>query len=415
MKTRRQHTLRERLLRWNLSAQYIPGKLLGGTDALSRYGVREVDDETVSWMSDLQRYVADTEEETSWPDETVSRLDLHCPPISYQDVFSATRSDATMKELAKAIETGFPDTRAELPRHLQPYWRVREMLSVSNGLIYMGDRIVVPELLIARVLDTLHSAHQGTTSMRLRAEQSLYWPGMAQAIARKRQACQSCDVSAPSQSPEPPITPETPEYPFQHVATDYFSLGGHNFCLVVDRFSNWLQVYRGNGGSSNLITLLGDLFHSFGIPESMTSDGGSPYIAGDTKEFLRKLGVKHRVSSVGFPHSNPKAEKSVGAAKRLLRDAVRPSGDIDTTRLVKGLLQLRNTPDQDTGLSPAQLLLGRNLRDFLPSAPRNSQIRKFDQLGPRCKDLAEWRELALGPGRPGCMRGSPKGRRSSHR
>ena len=36
VKTPRQHRLREKLLRWNLAAQYIPGKYLGGTDALSR-------------------------------------------------------------------------------------------------------------------------------------------------------------------------------------------------------------------------------------------------------------------------------------------------------------------------------------------------------------------------------------------
>ena len=174
-------------------------------------------------------------------------------------------------------------------------------------------------------------------------------------------------------------------------------MGGHNFLLVVDRFSNWLQVYRGNGGSSNLIKLLGDLFHSFGIPESLTSDGGTQYTSEDTKEFLKKLGIKHRISSVGFPHANQKAERSVGAAKRLLRDVVRPSGDIDTTSLIKGLLQLRNTPNQDTGLSPAQLLLGRNLRDYLPSAPYRSRIKKFNELSPMCKELAERRELALGP------------------
>ena len=202
--------------------------------------------------------------------------------------------------------------------------------------------------------------------MRLRAEQSLYWLDMARSIARKRQSCRSCDETTPSQSPrpEPPIPPIVPEYPFQHVVTDYSSLGGHNFCLVVDRFSNWRQVYRGDGGSSNLITLLGDL----------TSDGGMQDMAGETKEFLRRQGVKHRVSSVGFPHSNQKAERSVGAAKRLLRDVVKPSGDIDTASLVKGLLQLRNTPDQDTGLSPAQLLLGRNLRDFLPNANKKPGI-----------------------------------------
>ena len=312
VKTPRQHRLREKLLRWNLRAQYIPGKQLGGTDALSRYGIKEAEDETINWMSNLHNYIADTEEKSHWADETLLQLNLQNTPITFQEVVIATRDDKTMKELSRTIENGFPDAKEKLPKQLQPYWRVKNMLSIDDEIILMGDRVVIPDILKDRILNTLHSAHQGVTSMRLRAEQSLYWPGMAQAIAKKRRSCQSCDLTAPSHSPEPPITPEFPEYPFQHVATDYFSMGGHNFLLVVDRFSNWLQVYRGNGGSSNLIKLLGDLFHSFGIPESLTSDGGTQYTSEDTKEFLKKLGIKHRISSVGFPHANQKAERSVG-------------------------------------------------------------------------------------------------------
>ena len=81
----------------------------------------------------------------------------------------------------------------------------------------------------------------------------------------------------------------------------------------------------------------------------------------------------------------------------VLRDAVRPSGDIDTATLVRGLLQLRNTPDQDTGLSPAQLLLGRDLRDFLPSSNRSSPIKHARDLRRKWQEVAEWRELALAP------------------
>jgi hypothetical protein len=68
------------------------------------------------------------------------------------------------------------------------------------------------------------------------------------------------------------MTSITPEYPFQHICSDFFSLQVHNFCLVVDRFSNWLQVFTGQGGAQNLISLLGQCFHSFGIPKTLTSD-----------------------------------------------------------------------------------------------------------------------------------------------
>jgi hypothetical protein len=150
--------------------------------------------------------------------------------------------------------------------------------------------------------------------MRLSAERNMFWPNMARDIATKRMLCIPCDEIAPSQSPEPPITPIHPGYAFQHLCSDYFSMQGHNFCLVVDQFSNWLHVVNGKGGAHNLISLLGQCFHSFGIPETLTSDGGPEYIAGNTQEFLRKIGVHHRLTSVGFPHANQKAKRSIGSA-----------------------------------------------------------------------------------------------------
>ena len=96
--------------------QYISGKLLGGTDVLSRYGIREAEDETLSKLSGLQRYVVDTEEETPWPEETLSRLDVRSPSISYQEVVTEMQKDRILRNLANTIETGFPETKAELPR-----------------------------------------------------------------------------------------------------------------------------------------------------------------------------------------------------------------------------------------------------------------------------------------------------------
>ena len=83
------------------------------------------------------------------------------------------------------------------------------------------------------------------------------------------------------------MTSITPEYPFQYICSDFFSLQGHNFCLVADRFSNWLQVFTGKEGAQNLISLLGQCFHSFVIPKTLTSDGGPEYTACNTQEKAR--------------------------------------------------------------------------------------------------------------------------------
>ena len=45
IKNPRIRRLKERILQWGFNVKYVPGKLLGGTDALSRYGVKpDVDD-----------------------------------------------------------------------------------------------------------------------------------------------------------------------------------------------------------------------------------------------------------------------------------------------------------------------------------------------------------------------------------
>ena len=70
--------------------------------------------------------------------------------------------------------------------------------------------------------------------------------------------------------------------------------------------------------------------------------------------------------------------------------------ELDTAKLVKGLLQLRNMPDPDTGLSPAEMLLGRQMRDFIPAKPKPyiNSSKDFQEVW---KSVADWRELALAP------------------
>lgn len=406
IKNPRIRRLKERILQWAFNVKYVPGKMLGGTDALSRYGVKPAADDTVCQLFDdkesrvhliLQLAEQDEDQHSDWPDDSLQAVGSSmCPPISWTELLTEQDKDLDSTKLMVYVLRGFPESKLDMPPGLQQYWRIRDLLTVHHGVIHLGERPVAPPSLRHRVLDTLHSAHQGTTSMRLRAERSLYWPNMALDIAKKRDSCPSCCSSAPSQSPEPPITPIVPQYPFQHIASDYYHHAGHNFGLIVDRFSNWIQVYQGKGGSNMLVNTLSQAFSSFGIPETLTSDGGPQYISGDTENFLARLGVHHRLSSVGFPHSNQKAEKAVGAAKKVIRDAVKPSGDLDPVALTKGLLQLRNTPDPDTGLSPAEMLLGRQLRDFLPIKP-SPPLASHKDLSELWRKVADWRELALAP------------------
>ena len=246
---------------------------------------------------------------------------------------------------------------------------------------------MVPVSLRKDVLTALHKAHQGSTNMSLRASESVWWPGLAQDIATAREMCNRCVRNAPTQPAMPPTEPRIPDYPFQLVAADYFAYAGHSYIVIVDRYSGWPCVSRCCDESADeLVRLLRTYFCSYGVPEEIASDGASVFMSATTKRFLGVWGVSQRISSAYFPHSNLRAETGVKSVKRLIADNTGTGGSLETDSFAAALLQYRNTPDRDTGLSPAQVLYARQLRDAVPTVPSKLELRKDWVL---TKDLRE--------------------------
>ena len=94
--------------------------------------------------------------------------------------------------------------------------------------------------------------------------------------------------------------------------------------------------------------------------------------------------------SVANPHANTHAELAVKTVKRMIRDCRTISGKLDTARFSQALLQYRNTPDRDTGMSSVMALFVRPLHDFLPRVPGA-------MVGTMWRDVSEAREQALMP------------------
>lgn len=156
----------------------------------------------------------------------------------------------------------------------------------------IAQRIVIPSVLRGTILSALHAAHQGVSAMNARARDSIYWPDITVDISKMRDRCTHCPRTAKSNAMQPPADIRSPDYPFQKICSDYFTYGGKDYVVIVDRYSNWPMIFRSEYGVDGLIRRLRKVFiATFGIAEELTSDG-DPHFTFDKTQELRI--VKHK-------------------------------------------------------------------------------------------------------------------------
>ena len=162
--------------------------------------------------------------------------------ISWSRVYKATQEDKMLVKLIEEIKRGVPESRYDLEKELRQFHKYRHNLHVVAGVICYKDRLIIPVVLREEVLAGIHAAHQGVTGMSGRIDESIFWPGINIDIIKTRGSCKTCVREAPSKTAGFPTAPPSLDYPFQMIVADYFSLQGHNFLIVADRFTGWQMV-----------------------------------------------------------------------------------------------------------------------------------------------------------------------------
>jgi hypothetical protein len=366
----RQQRMMARLMRYDFEVNYVSAKLMDGPDALSRAPLKLKDSDERHPRNPL---VPDGTVEDIFISE-LHLIDLADPLI--EKIRQHADKDKQYQQLVQAAKEGFP---AHSKWKVDEFWSIRDQIYESNNLVFRNRELIIPLNYRDRMIRVLHQGHHSKGYMLRRAKGNVFWPGMEEDFKDFFEKCEYCQINKPSQQKQPMLSITVPSAPGLEVGSDYLSNAGKEHVLFVDLFSGWTEYFP---ASTRRPETLIKQFQTFmarnGIPRKIYADQGSAYESKEFHDFCDEWGIEVITCSGEYPKGNGTAEAAVKRVKKWIKSAEN-HGDLS-----KSILAWHQTPLAPGRPTPAQLHLGRNLRDEL-----NLQVVKADVDWAR---IQEWKQ-----------------------
>ena len=115
-----------------------------------------------------------------------------------------------------------------MPSEIQPYWTFTEELTTEDGTGIedgIGTQIVVPHKKYEATLKLIHAGHLGLGKCKLRAKDTVYWPGLNDHLEKLILNCELCLKYSHAKCKPKPTTSlgqEMPVHPLSKLATNHF-------------------------------------------------------------------------------------------------------------------------------------------------------------------------------------------------
>lgn len=292
----------------------------------------------------------------------ILKMDVSTLPVSAYDVAEATRKDNTLGVVLQHVRLG--SWPRAVDNELTPFYRRRTELSLHDGCLLWGQRVIIPKRLRSQLLEELHEGHVGVCRMKALARSFIWWPGLDQDIVEAAAGCEECKLTAA-------MPAATSRHPWQHPAAHWdrvhVNFGewcGKHFIVMVDAFSKWPEVrYLPSTTANCTIEVLEDVFATHGFPRLLASDNGPQLTADEFDRYLKQNRVSHHKSPPYHPSTNGLAENMVKNVKQWLKKQSKGTGI--RRALASFLRTYRNVPHTSTGRTPEEIVFGRVPRTHL--------------------------------------------------
>ena len=342
-------------MRYDYCIIHVAGKALLTADTHSRAPLKKESSESTDLQESVEQFISTVVES------------LPASSNWLENICLARSEDPILSQVMKFCQEGWPVKHA-IKGMLKHYWCIRSELSLHNQLLLWGNRLVIPTGLQHDILCRIHQGHQGIVKCHLRASVSVWWPGISQQISIMIQNCRECCQDFQCRS-EPMIPSTLPDRPWGKIWTDLFEFKGTTYLLLVDYYySRYIEIAKLSATiTKSVVSTMKPIFARYGIPNMVISNNSPQYASQEFTDFATSYDFQHIMSSPYHPQGNGEAEQAVKTIKSLNCD---PN---------VALLSYWSTPLSWYWLSPAQLLMGRQIRSTLP-APEESLVPKWPNL-----------------------------------
>ena len=292
-----------------------------------------------------------------------------------EDILSAAGADREYQTTITLLNQG------KKPDKHSPYARVWKELCVIDGIIYKGNKKVIPNAKPSpsknnarnTALEIAHDGHPGINSMKRFAREHIWYPGLDADIEELVETCHPCQAATLTMHRDPLVPTEPPTDVWTDLAGDHWGPTPVNtyMLVVIEKLSRFPEVVEVNGTSAQAnIAAFDTIFSRHGFCKTLTTDGGPPFNGLDShelQEYFRWAGIKHTTTmSAEDPEANGLAEAFMKIIKKIWHTCTMTKRDA-MAEINKRLQAYRATPHPTTGKAPAELMYGgRTYRTRLP-------------------------------------------------
>ena len=299
--------------------------------------------------------------------------------MTLSEVQKETKNDSTLQKLSQAVETNhWSDPE------IQRYKNVKDELSVCDGLIIRGTRLVLPKSLQHQAVELAHTGHQGILKTKRLLREKVWFPSIDRMVQERIKNCIPCQAATQGTMPKPEplnMTP-LPKAPWCEIAIDFVGPfpSGEVLLVVIDEFSRFPEVEILHSTTANaVIPKLDCIFSRQGIPKVVKSDNGPPFNSNEFANFASFLGFEHRKVTPYWPQANGEVERFMRTLGKAIRTAHLEKKNWKQ-EMNAFLRQYRATPHSTTDVSPSEALNGRKIQTLLPQLTEVNQSDIYNSI-----------------------------------